>query len=174
MNKSYNNVGGCMKIKIIDENNFIVFLNKYVYKDIDLTSKRDLEIKLKDLFQKLNNYYNVKVYGYYNVSIFIDNNYGFILEMEKEDIDYMDYQDDQIDMRIVVINNTFLYLLDDILINNVDGAIYKYKDKFYLKLNHDINNIEMGKLLENSNIIYNKTNDIIKYGTLLKMDEFVI
>lgn len=163
-----------MKIKIIDENNFIVFLNKYAYKDIDFTSKRDLEVRLKDLFQKLNNYYNVKVYGYYNVSIFIDNNYGAILEMEKEDIDYMDYQDDQIDMRIIVINNTFLYLLDDILINDIDGTIYKYRDKFYLRLNHDINSIEMGRLLENSSIIYNKTNDIIKYGTMLKKDEYVI
>lgn len=163
-----------MKIKIIDENNFIVFLNKYSYKDIDFTSKRDLGIRLKDLFQKLNNYYDVKVYGYYNVSIFIDDNYGAILEMEKEDIDYMDYQDDQIDMRIIVINNTFLYLLDDILNNNIDGTIYKYREKFYLKLNHDINSIEMGRLLENSSIIYNKTNDIIKYGTMLKKDEYVI
>lgn len=162
-----------MKVKITDENNLIVFLNKLETKGINFTSKDNLEVELKDMFKKLNSVYNIKIYGYYNVSIYIDEYYGVVIDLSKEDIDYLD-DDNNVDMCIVIVEQSFLYEIDD-LFNIKTGDVYRYKNKYYLKLNNDISNIEMGNLLEHSNLIYgDKVKNILDYGNVLKKESYVL
>lgn len=158
-----------MKVKIIDENNIIVFLNnnKLNYKD-------QLEKQLKELFNKLKDIYKLNIYGYYNIRIYIDKYYGSIIDINKEDIEYVDYNQDEIDMRIEIQKTNFLYKINNYYNLNIDSIIYKYNNNYYLKLEKEINNYNLGKLLELSEIIYNNTDTIIKYGNILQNQTYVI
>lgn len=155
-----------MKIEIIGDN-IIVFLNKYITNNLDYRDSKVLESELKKIFDKLEKIYNIKIKGYYDVDLYIDNNYGIIMELDEDDIGYNDF-DEIIDMRIRTINTRLLYKIDDILPLNIKHTIYLYKKNLYLEIDENINNIEMGKILENSEIIYKNTDDIIKYGKVLK------
>lgn len=153
-----------MKITIND-NNIIVFLNHKI--KINFDSKIELENYLKELFKKLNINYNLEIFGYYNVDIYLDKLYGVIISLEKEDIDYIDYDKETIDMRIVIHRKEFVYELYDIFINNYQ--IIKYKNKYYVKLDNDKDDYKLSNLLEHSKVIYNNLCDeVIKYGTILK------
>ena len=151
-----------MKVDIVDDN-IIVFLNKYVIKNVDYNDSKVLEVELKNIFDKLNLYHGIKIKGYYDVHIYIDNNYGIIIELIKDDIDYVDY-DEVIDMKISINNIEFLYKIEDIFKFNKLGKIYLYKNELYLEpSNMDIS------LFEHSEIIYKNINNIIKYGRILKI-----
>lgn len=163
-----------MKILINDENNIIIFLNKIICYDLDLNDKDDLEDYFKKLFQNLKNNYNLNLNGYLILDIYIDKIYGYIIEIIKEDLEYFDYFDNQVEMRIIINEDIeFLYKIDDIL--NLDKdllkkvEIYKQKDNFYLSLRKNINNLELGQILEQSDIIYKNTDDIFNYGKLIKI-----
>nr|MBP3259297.1 hypothetical protein [Bacilli bacterium] len=151
-----------MKVDIVDDN-IIVFLNKYITKDLDYNDSKVLEVELKNIFDKLNLYHGIKIKGYYDVHIYIDDNFGIIIELIKDDIDYIDY-DDIIDMKISINNVKLLYKIEDIFMFNKLGSIYLYKNNLYLEPNiYDI------YLFENSEIVYKNIDDIRKYGRILKI-----
>ena len=149
-----------MKVDIVDDN-IIVFLNKYITKDLDYNDSKVLEVELKNIFDKLNLYHGIKIKGYYDVHIYIDNNYGIIVELIKDDIDYVDY-DEVIDMKILINNVKFLYKIDDIF--EFNDLIYLYKNSLYL----DPSNIDIS-LFEHSKIVYKNVDEIRKYGRILKI-----
>lgn len=159
-----------MKIVNLDENCMTIFLNKFYLKELNFDVKQDLENYFKQLFLKLKRYYNIIISGYYNIDVYIDNNYGLVMNLTKEDIEYYDYFDNQIDMRISIKNCRFLYAIDDPLclkwLNNSD--IYVYKDKFYLDFNDEISDAGMMCLLEFSEIIYDEQADVIRHSQKLK------
>lgn len=163
-----------MKVDIIDENNIIVFLNQFFTKDMNFLDKNLLEDQFRKLFLKLKDTYNIEINGYYDINIYIDKYYGSVLEIKKEEIEYLDYFDDQIDMRIIISKySVFLYKIIDIfeIPKNIlkDSLIYKYKNNLYLELKKNIDNIEMGKLLENSFLVYGTVADkILKNGRKIK------
>ena len=148
-----------MKVDIVDDN-IIVFLNKYIIRDLDYNDSKVLEVELKNIFDKLNLYHGIKIKGYYDVHIYIDNDYGIVIELIKDDIDYIDY-DEVIDMKILINNVKFLYKIDDIF--GFSGLIYLYKNSLYL----DPTNIDIS-LFEHSEIVYKNTDEIRKYGRILK------
>lgn len=164
-----------MKVNIIDDNNIIVFLNTFKTKNIDFNNKEDIEKHFRDIFLKLKHIYGLDIKGYYNINIYIDKFYGAILEIENEALEYFDYFDDKIDMRVSIVSNTkFLYkikdlfLLDKKLLRRVN--IYSFKNKYYLLLKKDISNYEMGKLLEVSELVYGDVvEDILKLATQLTL-----
>ena len=86
--------------------------------------------------------------------------------MQKEELEYIDYFNEQLEFNIEVIEDSFLYKIDDILrlekplLNKF--IIYKNKDNLYLKPKEKISNIELGIILENSEIIYGAQADKIK------------
>lgn len=163
-----------MKVDIIDENNIIVFLNQFFIKDMNFLDKNLLEDQFRKLFLKLKDIYNIEINGYYDINIYIDKYYGSILEIKKEEIEYLDYFDDQIDMRIIISKySIFLYKIIDIFEIPKDilknSIIYKYQNNLYLELKKKIDNIEMGKLLENSFLVYGVVSDkILKNGRKIK------
>ena len=102
-----------MHIEVIDNLNMIIYLSN-IHCKLESNKKEDLQKCFKDLFIKLKDYYNININGFYNIKVFKDNYYGLVLELEKEDIDYMDYFDGQVDMNITFENNgSFLYEVDD-------------------------------------------------------------
>ncbi len=151
---------------LIDENKTIVFFNK----TIDFTDMKNTEKFLKTIINKLQINYNLKFKGYYDVTIYLDNIYGFVVCIESEDLDYLDYFDNQIEMNIKVIENTFLYKLEELLDKKLlkKFTIYKNKENLYLKTKENISNIEMGIVIENSKIIYKDTLKIINTSELVK------
>lgn len=161
-----------MKINLIDEDNIIIYLNKYYTKNTDFNDKNLLEDYFKKLFKKLNKIYDIDINGYFNINVYIDKYYGVIIEIKKEDLEYYSYFNDQIEMQIMIYNDVeFLYLYNDYfdILNMNNNKIYKYNNKYYLKLEKEISNIELAKILEFTSIIYSKTDKIIKNKYLVRI-----
>ncbi len=163
-----------MHIEVIDDLNMIIYLSNIRYK-FESNTKEALQDMLKDLFSRLKDYYDININGFYNITVFKDNNYGLVLELQKEDIDYIDYFDGQVDMNITFENNVqFLYEIDDFF--NLDEKLiekvklYKYKGKIYMQISKNISHIDMGKIIEFSKIIYNDSaSQIIKKGEMINI-----
>ena len=158
---------------IIDEN-IVIFLDKIYLKKLNLTDQNLLEKKLIKLINKIQNKFTLDLNGYYNVYIYKDKNYGLIIDMQKEDIEYLDYFNNQIELNIEVIEESFLYKVEDVF--NITKSIldkfiiYKNGDTIYLKAKEKINNIELGIILENGEIIYGKeANTIKKNSQIIKV-----
>ena len=160
-----------MKIINLDENCMTIFLNNYYFKSEETDIKKDLEGYFRNLFLKLQKYYDINISGYYNIDVYIDDNYGIIINLKKEEVEYFDYFDNQIDMRIVLKNNKFLYEISDIFnINNIkDCDIYLYKDKCYIDLKNNINS--MLEIIEFVNIIYDDSVDKIRNSKRITIDK---
>lgn len=149
------------------ENILIIYLKKQLIDTIDFTKKNELEKYFKELFLKLKEYYNIKINGYYNINVYIDEFYGVVLELQKEELDYYDYFDNQVDMHILTEEVQFLYLIEDyFIINELNiSKLYYYKDKYYILPNI---NTDYNYLLENSEVVYKNTKEIIKFGRVIK------
>ena len=158
---------------IIDEN-IVIFLDKIYLHTLDLTNQNLIEKKLIKLINKIQNKYNIDLNGYYNVFIYKDNNYGLIIDMQKEELEYLDYFNNQIELNIEVIEDSFLYKIEDIFWLNKSilnkCIIYKNGDTIYLKAKDNLNNFELGIILENGEIIYGKqANNIKKKSQIIKV-----
>ena len=113
----------------------VIYLKKDLINNINFNVKDELEKYFKYLFNRLNEYYYLEIKGFYNIKVYIDNSYGVVLELKKEDIDYYDYLDNSVDMRITIINEDFLYRLNDIdIVYKLcsKGKVYKYKNIFII------------------------------------------
>ncbi len=150
-----------MKLIIDNEDTFILFFNKYNEK-IDL--KNNIEETFKNIFLRLKKYYNINVYGFYNITVYANDNYGFILKAIKDK--ELDLFYNQIDMHIIIEKDSpFLYKIKDyFLIPNIVDKIklYYYKNNFYVELKEIIKEIDLFNLIENSKIIYGDEVYIIK------------
>ena len=159
-----------MKIEHIDENNIIVFLNKFKMKENATLSEQYLHDYFKKLFQKLKKDYQIDISGYYSITLYQDNVYGIIMDIRKEFADYFDYFDNQVDMKIDINKDySFLYKLDrhSLLDSNIFPYLnlYTYKNEIYGRPKKTINQYLLGNLIENSIIVYGKDSmEIIKYG----------
>ena len=161
-------------MKLIIDENIVFFLNKIYLDNVDIKDESLIEKKLIKLINKIQKQYNIDLNGYYNVYIYKDKNYGIIIEMEKEKLDYLDYFNNQIELNIEIIEDTFLYKIDNIF--TIDKTlleklvIYINKDEIYIKIKENINDIELGKIIENSQIIYgNKAKLIKKQSKIIRM-----
>lgn len=155
-----------MKIEKLNEDNFIVFLNKLYLNNNQFELKKDFEDNFKNLFKVLNNCYNIEISGYYDIKIYCDKIYGYILDIRREEIDFYNYYDDHIDMKITINNNQkFVFKIKD---NSVlDNTTLNYCN--LLKINKDIylipkktiDQYSLGMLIENSSVIYGNSAEII-------------
>ena len=149
-----------MKIDIIDDNELVIYLYNGV-NDINFKDELSVQDFLKELFVKLNDFYDIKIEGYYDVNVYIDEIYGIVLNIVKDDIDYYDYYSNTVDMKIVIKRCKFLYLVDNYDIDLNKFEVYKLFNNIYLLPKFKLNYIELGYLIENSKIIYN-SDDVIK------------
>ena len=155
-------------MKVIgNEENLTIYINKRNLK-INIDDKEELEDYFRSIFIKIKEFYNIKLNGFYITRAYIDNNYGIIIDMKKDDNDFIYYNDYEIEMQLIVNEVTFLYEIEDIFMSkNIYPKIdiYSYKNKYYLKLKEDI----LNNIIEYVNIIYTNTENILKYGKLLKI-----
>lgn len=162
-------LGGNVKIVMLDENSFLIYLNRDYISEINFEEKYELEAYFKVLLSKLKTYYDIEMCGYYHIKCYIDSYYGIILYVQKEDVEYFDYLDNQVDMRMILEEEQcFLYRIFDYFdfpsSLKKKGDIYQYKKMFYYKLNEKLDSILFGKLLEYSEIVFENTLPILKYG----------
>lgn len=150
-----------MKVDVV-EDKIIVYIKKKNIKDIDFNKIDILEKYFRELLLKLKNIYSIEINGFYNIKVYIDEIYGIVLDIEKENIDcYIDIN--QVEMRILPVKTFFLYKIDDIF-KYKKTILYEYKNSYYLKADKGILYKDYINLLENSKIVYNNTDSITKYG----------
>lgn len=144
-------MGECMKVEYVD-NRLIIYLKE--------TSVDDIEDLCQDLIEKLRNYFNIELKGFYDVYVYIDKRYGIVLEFIMEELDiYIDFS--KAELHLIENNNNFLYEIFDILDVNVK-RFYLYNGRYYIALDDvDNSNIEFGR------IIYKNTEDIINNGKMI-------
>lgn len=147
---------------ILDEEHMTIYLSKMYLETIDFEDQEELEAYFRGLFSKLQKVYQLDIGGYYNIDVYTDSNYGAILEIEKEELDYLDYYDHQIDMRIVLHPISFLYQLKEYEKFNPQKyeTIY-YHNYWYIHPKGQLSNIEIGELLEHTTIYYQNNHDVI-------------
>ena len=150
-----------MKIKL-DDDTIIIFLNKHITKDFDYSDTFNLEKELKKVFTKLSIYYGIELSGYYDIYLYIDNNFGAILECIK---DSFIYDDNFLDIRLTFKYSNFLYLVDDIKDYPFMHNIYLYDGKLYLEILENIDSMTTSLIIENSDVVY-KDIDKIKQGKI--------
>lgn len=158
-----------MKIDVRD-NNLIVFLNNKYIEVIDFYNTRELEKYFRELFFKLSDDYDFDLSGSYNIEVFIDRNCGVVLDIESID----SYYDccDIVDMNISISKyKGFLYRSDCFI--DIDCNIYFYGCNFYYEpLN--VSFFDIGKLFENSDIIYGSDVYNIKSNGKLLSNRLII
>lgn len=161
-----------MKI-ILEGDEIKVYLNKEYLKDIDISNTKQLEEYLSKILFKLKKGYGLEILGYYELKVLYDQFYGMVILLKKHNFDYDDLFESQIDLDLTINRtNFFLYEIDDLTIIKKDilkkFTVYLYKQKLYLKLSSELPSIEMGKLMEFSNLIYgDEVNKIINRGKIL-------
>ncbi len=155
-----------MKLIFCDESNLILFLNNQSIISVDFEEREELEDYFREIFLKLKDYYQVTIQGYYVIDVYLDKHYGAIIEMEKEDLEYFEYDENQVDMRICIHKTPILYELEEYipLDTNTYDMIW-YHDKWYVKLKQNISDICLGRLLEYAQIHYEDSERILKTGT---------
>ena len=123
-------------MKLITNGDMIIlYLNKMYIRSLDFTDKEVTEKYMKRLLTKISNKYDIEIDGYYVVNLYVDMNYGVVIEIQKEELEYLDYFSNQIEINTKVVEGSFLYNID-----NFDDSllkkfiIYKIKDKFYHEL----------------------------------------
>ena len=163
-----------MKLECIDENTIIVFLNRLKQEDKFILSSIYLENYFRLLFKVLKNQYKLDISGYYSIHLYQDSIYGAVICIKKEFVDYFDSFDNQVDMKIEIEKDIpILYEVDPISFISEEIYpylyVYFYQDKVYIKPKKTISQINLGRIIENSTIIYGeKCKEILKKGKLIK------
>ena len=134
-----------MKTEIVNNDKFIIYLNKLYY----TFDKSSIESCLYKILKRLKKIHNVEVYSTFNVECYINDNYGVILVIERE-YDPFNLYSKKTDLNVKFYDNSlFLYEIDDYFIinkfNNIDTYIYNNKIYVDLKDNNVISIIEHAK-----------------------------
>lgn len=156
---------------LFDNDKIIVFLNNFYTDKIDFNDNRITEKFMHKLISKLKYKYTLDFSGYYDIIIYLDEIYGAVISIAKEELEYFDCFNGQIEMSIKVVKNIFLYELNELIESDLLNKfiIYKNKEVFYLRPKETISNIEMGKLLENTRVIFNQaTKEIMRVSEIVK------
>jgi len=155
---------------ITDGDTIVLYLNKMYISTLDFTDKEATERYMKRLLMKISTKYDIVFDGYYVINLCVDMNYGVVIEVVKEELEYLDYFGNQIEINTKVTQGSFLYE-----ISNYDKTlfkkftVYKVKDKFYLRSKQIISDLEMGQMLEQAEIVYGKeADDIIRKAKIVR------
>lgn len=159
-----------MKLVFCDDSKLILFLNNLTIPKMDFEDREELEEYFRELFLKLKDLYQIVIQGYYNIDIYIDSLYGAVIEIEKEELDYFEYDDNQVDMRICIHQTSILYELEEYIpLDQKKYDMIWYGNKWYVKLKQKLNEIYLGRLLEYAEIHYQEENEqILRRGVYLE------
>lgn len=147
-----------MKIELVDDYNYTLYLNNLYIKDLNLDNNEDIENYLKKLFLIIKDRYDIDISGMFEIDIYVNNKYGIVIDIFKEDLEYLDYFSNQIDMQVNIIKDSiFLYELDSF----IEKDLYKYNHKYYI----DVEDIDDPIIYEQGNLIFGEhVIEVLKYG----------
>lgn len=154
-------------MKIVIESGVTVYLNNFYIKT------NEINIKYIDkIIKKISKKYNLDLDGYLKIIVHKDKNYGIIIEIERETIDYLDCFNIELESDIEIIDENFLYKIDDIFsIKDIRKyRIYNYESEIYLEI---LENTNIGPLIENSTVIYGEEIDKVKTKTKIIKPEVI-
>lgn len=145
-----------VKIVCINKNMYKVYLNKYYYQ----YSKDTLNECIAKILLSIKKLYNIEMYSMFNIKCYINNNYGIILEVERE-YDPFSLYTKKTDLKLYLNSNSiFLYEVDDYFVkNNIKNCnTYTFNKKYYVELLDD----DYLKIIEHTNnIIYGEDAKVI-------------
>lgn len=156
---------------VYEDDKLILYLNKMYIHSLDFSDKEMVQKYMKRLFLKVSSRYDIEFDGYYIVKLYVDMNYGVIIEVIKEELEYLDYFSNQIEMNTEVIHGSFLYEISNISEQHSleKFVIYKFNDKLYIRVQSQVSDMQMGSVLEHAKIIYGTDADnIIKKGKIVR------
>lgn len=152
-----------MKIIAMDLDSIVLYLS-----DMDFSLEENIDIleeRFRDIFLHLKSLYDINMEGYYKIDIYKSKYYGMVVEMEKEDFDYFDYYDNQVDMRISIHEDSLIlyefedfFLIPSTLLEKME--LYLYRDKVYGEVKGFLSEIDGAYLQEQSSFVV--------YGSITK------
>lgn len=159
-----------MKVEVVDELSFILYLNNKYLDNVDFSNKQEIELYLKKIFTKLKQKFDNDISGFFEITIYINKDYGAVFVINKEDLDYYEYFSKGIEMQVNIISNSkFLYKVDDIFIDDLYKKcdVYIYNNNYYIDIK-DMNDIT---IFEYTNIVYGDiVNTIFDYGKKININ----
>lgn len=145
--------------KIEDKNNYLI---KIINKKIDIYNPKELEEITKEILKKITK--KDKLKNLVILEIYQNNMYGTIVILK--DYYKLIMVNKEIEVKISIHTDTpFLYKIDYFNINKLDkGNIYYYQNNFYFEIKEDIDNEEYLNILEEAEVIYENSEEIITNG----------
>ena len=123
-----------MKIKYVDDENFIVYINKYYYK-YDKNTIRECITKALKRIKKI---YNINLYLTFNIDCYICDNYGIILNIKTDKDPFYKYLSKTNTNIKYYYNSIFLFEVEDYFLKDkIKCNVYIYNKKYYLELKED-------------------------------------
>ena len=138
-----------MKI-VVNNDDFIIYKVGKCF-DIKSLDKEYLEEEIKKVLLLVKKRLSKSISGFYNVVLYNNIYYGYILEVNKESD--LDFFQELIDINLKIVNNAEMYLKfnDYFLINKYN--VFKYLDNYYISIK-DIKLNDLIKLSDFYDVIY--------------------
>lgn len=150
-----------MKFDILDDK-YIAYLNKDYIKNVDFKIRKQVEDCFRNVFTKIKKIIDKDINGFFDIKVYLNDNYGAILIIKKEEIEYYDYFSNQIDMQIEIeFDSVVLLEFNDFYIIK-NNNVYLYNNKYYIKYVDDINYVEFSKV-----VFGKKADEIIKKSNII-------
>lgn len=131
-----------------EDNKIIIYLHN---ETIDINNIPELNKKIKSIFIRIMKRRNYDFFGYNKVTVYHNDNYGIILEVEKIFSNEFNYQ--TIDLKIIVYKNVLMYFeFDDNYFDNIKEIKYN-NGKYYLEIKKGM---DTNKYIEYGRIKYKK------------------
>lgn len=149
-----------MKVCELEDDSYKVFINNEKIKSVNFYSEESLEVFIRDIIMQLKHRYNVMLRGLYDVSIFLNEKVGALINIEKIEAFLLPQRD--IDLRIkIVFDSKFYFKTKEFEIVKEFDNIYFYDDNYYI----DASNIsDFIRFVEFGDIIYDENSNFEERG----------
>ena len=139
-----------MKLEILDDDYYKVYINSFYIDDFDINNNTDLGKYIKQIILKIRKIYDIILEGFYEVHVYVLKNLGIILEIKNIDR----YVSKTIDLKIIVHNDDEIYLeLPDYeLVNNFKDLKY-LANNFYFNIDN-LKDKDIFVVVEHYKIVY--------------------
>ena len=147
-----------MKLEIVDEDSYKIFINNNYDNSLHVNDKEDLGKFIKSIILKIRRIYNILLEGLYEVDVYIIKFIGIVLEIRNID----SYLSKSVDLKIIVHSDEDIYLkiYDYELLRKYHHLKY-LNNYFYLNINNLLEKDVYG-LVENYDIVYGEELDDLK------------
>ena len=143
-----------MKVCELENDSYKVFINDEKIKSVNFYSEESLEVFIRDIIMQLKQRYNVMLRGLYDVSIFLNEKVGALINIEKIEAFLLPQRD--IDLRIkIIFDSKFYFKTKEFEIVKEFDNIYFYDDNYYIdasNISDFIRYVEFGDIIYDENL----------------------